>query len=91
MAINYGVVLAYIIGIILLLVLGRLLFVPLKAVMKLVYNALLGAAAIFLANLAGGLLGFHIAFNIYTAFIVGVLGIPGFILIVILKIVFGIM
>lgn len=91
MAIDYGVVLAYIIGIILLLVLGRLLFVPLKVVMKLVYNALLGAAAIFLVNLAGGLFGFHVAFNIYTAFIVGALGIPGFILIVILKIIFGIM
>jgi inhibitor of the pro-sigma K processing machinery len=90
MAIDYGVVLAYIIGIILLLVLGRLLFVPLKAVMKLVYNALLGAAAIFLVNLVGGLFGFHVAFNIYTAFIIGALGIPGFILIVILKIIFRI-
>jgi len=88
MAIDYGVVLAYIIGIILLLILGRFLLVPLKAVMKLVFNALLGAIAIFLVNLVGGLFGFHLAFNIYTAFIVGTLGIPGFILLVILKFVF---
>jgi inhibitor of the pro-sigma K processing machinery len=68
--------------------LGRLLFVPLKVVMKLVYNALLGAVVIFLVNLAGGLFGFHMAFNIYTAFIAGTLGVPGFILLVILKLIF---
>ncbi|MGE5615043.1 MAG: pro-sigmaK processing inhibitor BofA family protein [Bacillota bacterium] len=89
MAIDYGVILAYIIGVILLLIMGRLLFVPLKVVMKLVYNALLGAVAIFLVNLIGGLFGFHMAFNIYTSFIVGTLGIPGFILLVVLKIIFG--
>lgn len=88
MTIDYGVILAYIIGIILLLILGRLLFVPLKVVMKLIYNALLGAVAIFLVNLIGGIFGFHMAFNIYTAFVVGILGIPGFILLVILKLIF---
>ncbi|MGI6668222.1 MAG: pro-sigmaK processing inhibitor BofA family protein [Acetivibrionales bacterium] len=89
MAVDYGVILAYIIGIILLLVLGRLLFVPLKVVMKLVCNALIGAVVIFLVNLAGGLFGFRIAFNIYTAFIAGTLGVPGVILLVILTLVFG--
>ena len=88
--IDYGVILAYAVGIILLFVLGRLFLVPLKFLMKLLYNSLLGAIAILLVNYIGGLIGFHIAFNIYTAFIVGTLGIPGFILLVILKLVFGI-
>ncbi len=90
MAIDYGVILAYGVGIILLFILGRIFIVPLKAVLKLVINALLGAVAILLINWVGGLIGFHIALNIYTAFIVGTLGIPGFVLLVILKLIFGI-
>jgi len=88
MAIDYGVVLAYILGIFLLFILGRLLITPLKVVMKLVFNSIMGAIAILLVNAIGSLFGFHIALNIYTSFIVGTLGIPGFILIVILKIIF---
>jgi inhibitor of the pro-sigma K processing machinery len=58
--------------------------------MRLVLNAVLGALALLLANWIGGMFGFHIAFNVYTAFIVGTLGIPGFVLLVILKLLFGI-
>jgi inhibitor of the pro-sigma K processing machinery len=90
MAIDFGVIVAYAVGIILLLIIGRLLLTPLKVVLKLVVNALLGAAAILLVNWIGGLFGFHIAFNIYTSFIVGTLGVPGFILLVLLKLLFGI-
>jgi len=81
---------AFAAGFILLLVFSGLFLRPLKVVMKLVLNTLLGALALLLANLIGGLAGFHIAFNVYTAFIVGVLGIPGFVLLVILKLLFGI-
>jgi len=90
MAIDFGVIVAYAAGIILLLIIGRLLLTPLKVVLKLAVNALLGAAAILVVNWIGGLFGFHIAFNIYTAFIVGTLGVPGFILLVLLKLIFGI-
>ena len=90
MAINYSVILAYAIGIILLFILGRLLLIPMKVVLKLFYNALLGAVALIIVNYIGGLIGFHIAFNIITAFIIGTLGIPGFILLVVLKLVFNI-
>lgn len=90
MAIDFGVVVAYVVGIILLLIIGRLLLTPLKVVLKLVVNALLGAVAILLVNWIGGIFGFHIAFNIYTSFIVGTLGVPGFVLLVLLKLLFGI-
>jgi inhibitor of the pro-sigma K processing machinery len=90
MAIDYGVILAYVVGIILLFILGRIFIVPLKVVLKLVLNALIGAIAILLANWVGGFFGFHLPLNIYTAFIVGALGIPGFLLLVILKLIFGI-
>ena len=86
--VDVGVVLAYAAGIILLLVFGRLFLAPVKVILKLALNSLLGAAAILLANWAGGIIGFHMALNIYTAFIVGTLGIPGFILLSILKLMF---
>lgn len=88
--VDYGVILAYAVGIILLFILGRLFLTPLKLLLKLLLNSLLGAMAILLVNTVGSLFGFHIAFNIYTAFIVGTLGIPGFVLLVILKLIFGI-
>ncbi len=86
--VDVGVVLAYAAGIILLLVFGRLFLAPVKVILKLALNSLLGAAAILLANWAGSIIGFHMALNIYTAFIVGTLGIPGFILLSILKLMF---
>ncbi|NLK87508.1 MAG: pro-sigmaK processing inhibitor BofA [Clostridiaceae bacterium] len=86
--VNVGVVFAYVIGIVLLFIFARLFLTPLKTILKLVLNSLMGAAAILLANWAGSLFGFHMALNIYTAFIVGTLGIPGFILLAILKLIF---
>jgi inhibitor of the pro-sigma K processing machinery len=80
--------LAYIVGIILLFIFGRLFLTPLRTILKLVLNSLLGAAVILLANWAGGLFGFHMALNIFTAFIVGTLGVPGFILLAVLKLIF---
>ncbi len=90
MAVDLGVVLAYAVGIVLLIIFGRLLLAPLKVVLKLVLNSLLGAVAILLVNWVGGFIGFHMALNIYTAFIVGTLGIPGFLLLVIIKLLFRI-
>lgn len=90
MAVNYSVIIAYAFGIILLFVVGRLLLVPIKVVLKLVFNGLLGALAIILINLVGGLAGFHIGLNVVTAFIVGILGIPGLLFLILLKLIFNV-
>lgn len=87
---GYLTVLAYAAGLMVLLVFAGLFLKPIRVVMKLVLNTLLGALALLLANLIGVPAGFRIALNVYTAFIVGVLGIPGFVLLVILKLLFGI-
>lgn len=86
--VDVGVILAYVAGIILLFVFGRLFLAPIKVVLKLALNSLFGAAAILLANWAGRIFGFHMALNIYTAFIVGTLGVPGFVLLAVLKLIF---
>ncbi len=87
---GYNMILAYVVGIVFLFILGRLLLIPAKLLLKLLYNALLGAVAIIAVNLVGGLFGFHIGLNIISAFIVGLMGLPGFILIVVLKLIFGV-
>ncbi len=88
MNIDYTAVLAYGLGIILLFILGRMLVVPLKFVMKLVYNALIGGAVLILINLIGGFFNYHMPVNFITAMITGLLGVPGIILLIILKQIF---
>ncbi len=87
---NYAALLAYIVGILILLLIGRALFIPMKIILRLVYNALLGGIIIVIINFVGKLIGFKIALNIVNALIVGMLGVPGLILIIILKFIFKI-
>ena len=46
---------------------------------------MLGAVIIFLVNSIGDLYGFNIGLNVITTLVVGILGIPGAILLIILK------
>lgn len=73
-------VLAYIFTIILLFVIGKIFLFPIKMLTKLVINAIVGGIILFLVNYIGGFWGLHIAFNIVNAIIVGVLGVPGVVL-----------
>ena len=79
----------FIICIILLFVLGKLFIWPLKKIMKLILNSILGGALIYLINIIGMNFGFHIGLNLLTAIIVGLLGVPGAVLLVLLKIIIG--
>jgi inhibitor of the pro-sigma K processing machinery len=85
---DYKVLIAYIVGIILLFLFGKLLLVPLKVIVKLVINALIGGIVLLLINFVGGIFGYHLPFNIVSALIVGTLGIPGVILLILLKLIF---
>jgi len=59
--------------------------VLIKFVLKMLFNTLIGGIILSLVNLAGSLIGFHIALNAVSAFIAGTLGIPGVALLVIVK------
>ena len=72
-----------------LIVFGKYFAFPLKKILKLIGNSLLGALIIFLINLVGTSFNFHIGFSIINSIIVGILGIPGAILLILLQ-VFGI-
>lgn len=71
--------------IVVLWIIGKIFSVPLKALFKLIINSVLGGLLIFIINLIGAVWNFHIGLNIVTAILVGILGIPGAILLVILK------
>ena len=71
--------------IIVLWIIGKIFSVPLKALFKLIINSVLGGLLLFIINLIGAVWNFHIGLNIVTAILVGILGIPGAVLLVILK------
>lgn len=83
--IQFSTILAFAGGLVLLYLVGWLLLVPLKIVWRLIYNGIIGGVVLWLLNLIGGYFGFTLAINPLTALIVGFLGIPGVILLVILK------
>ena len=85
MGIELSTIISYIIGIICLFFFGRMFIVPIKKVAKLVFSLLVGGMAIIIINIIFGVFNYHIALNPITAFIVGVMGLPGVALVVALK------
>lgn len=73
---------------ILLAVLVVLFFKQLKGVFLLILNTILGWGGLYIFNLLFTATGFAIGINIASASIVGVLGLPGFLLLVVLKFIY---
>lgn len=69
-------VITYLACIFFLLILGRIFILPLKSIIKVIGNSLIGGILIFIINLIGNMFNFHIGLNIGTAIIVGILGVP---------------
>lgn len=53
-----------------LFVIGKIFIVPIKWILKLVFNSIFGGILIWIINLIGGCWGFHIGLNIYTSMLV---------------------
>lgn len=53
-----------------LFVIGKIFIVPIKWIMKLVCNSILGGIIIWIINLIGTNFGFHIGLNIFTSILV---------------------
>lgn len=73
--------------IICLFIFGKIFIWPLKSILKLIFNSILGGLLIYIINLIGMNFNFHIGLNLLTSVLVGILGIPGAILLIILKII----
>jgi inhibitor of the pro-sigma K processing machinery len=72
-------------GILLLALLFRILKTPLRWAFKLLLNAAIGFVALIVLNFFGAWVGLSLGVNWLNAIIVGVLGIPGGILLLLLK------
>ena len=81
--------LVYIASIIFIFIFGKIFFVPLKSIFKLILNSILGGVLIYIINIVGMLFDFHIGLNIVTSILIGVLGVPGAILLVVIKLLIG--
>lgn len=71
--------------IILLLALGTFLKIPIWKIIKLIINSILGGVLIFIINQVGSTWGIHIGLNVVTSVFIGLCGIPGAVLLLMIK------
>lgn len=80
-----SVLLTYAGAVLLLFLLGKIFLWPLKLILKLVMSSVIGGVILLAVNLVAGTVGLVlIPLNLITALAVGILGIPGVILLLIL-------
>ena len=82
-------IITYLACICFLFLFGRIFIVPIKKILKLALNSIIGGLVIFLINIVGSSFGFHIGLNFFTSIIVGFLGLPGAIILIIIKLLVG--
>ena len=78
----FGIVVIAVIAIVLVV---RLLSAPIRLAGKLLINTLVGFAVLFLLNFAEPLVGLSLGINWVYALVVGVLGAPGVVLLLLIK------
>ncbi len=52
---------------------GKIFIVPLKKILKLVINSILGGITIYIINLVGTSFGFHIGLNFFTSVVIRII------------------
>lgn len=72
-------------GLFFLIALLRVFQSPIKLAIKLLANTILGFAALWLVNLTAALTGIALGLNLLNALVVGILGLPGLILLLLLQ------
>lgn len=80
-------VIAYSACICFLIIFIRVFIIPIKKIFKLVFSSVIGGFVVFFINIIGILFEFHLGLNVYTSVIGGLLGIPGIICMVLLKLI----
>ncbi len=65
------------------------MLVPVKFILKLIYNGLIGGAMLWAVNYIGAYFSFAIAINPITALVAGFLGVPGVVLLIAMKVISG--
>lgn len=82
-------IITYLACICFIFIIGRIFIVPIKKILKLILNSVLGGIVIYVINLVGANFGFHIGLNIINSIVIGVLGLPGAVCLVVVKLLVG--
>ena len=78
-------IITYLACICFIVIFGRIFIVPIKKILKLVVNSVLGGFVIYIINFIGANFGFHIGLNLVNSIIIGLLGLPGAVCLIIIK------
>lgn len=82
----WNVILACLFGMFAVLLAGRVFFTPLKLIFRFMYYGLIGGLMLWAVNFIGAHIGFVLGINPVTALLVGFLGVPGMIMLILFKI-----
>ena len=78
-------IIAVLVGGFLLIALLRVFSAPLRVALRLLANTLLGFLALWVVQLTSGLTGIALGMNLWNALVVGILGVPGFVLLLLIQ------
>jgi len=87
---DYGMAALFVAGFVVLYILMWTFIKPVKLMLKVLLNSVIGTLLLVLFNTIGSVWAFSVPVNIYTALTCGILGVPGFILILLVKWIYGI-
>jgi len=84
---SFATVVGYLLGILTVLVITGIIRAPLKWLFSLLLNSIVGCCVIYIVNILCKPAGFFIGINPVTAIFMGILGIPGVIGLVVLRLI----
>lgn len=76
---------AVVVGVILLL---KIFSAPIRLALKLLINAGVGFLILFVVNFFGAFVDFTLGINLLNALVAGILGVPGVVLLILIKLLF---
>lgn len=82
-----GTIGAFIVGLVAVYFIAKVITLPAKLIMKLIYNGIIGGIMLWVVNLVGSAFNFEIGINVVSALIAGFLGIPGVIALILWKLI----
>jgi inhibitor of the pro-sigma K processing machinery len=75
-------------GILMFGILFKIIKTPIKWALKLLINSLIGFVALFIINFIGDPIGLELGINWLNAIVIGILGMPGVVLLILIKYLF---
>jgi inhibitor of the pro-sigma K processing machinery len=82
---DLNVALAVVFGVFVLYFVGRMLVGPTRFALRVLVTAVVGGVSLLLFNLIAGFFAFSIGINALTALVVGYMGLPGLLMLVLLQ------